>query len=106
MIAACLPCYAPLYGPGRDVLLRSYQSMFSLASQARSLSSRGRSAIPSAGIHSEVALHNTKWLGPDNTVEIGSSPGNYGEYTYIHDTVPLQDIRGITVTKGVDVVQS
>ncbi|KAI1809979.1 hypothetical protein GGS20DRAFT_569479 [Poronia punctata] len=114
IIAACLPCYAPLYGLGKSVLLRSYASINSLRNHARSIAGRtGLSSSSTTGSQSVLfRTDDAGWLRSDNTVRIESSPvgggggGGTGKYSHIAETISLQEVQGIQVTRGVDVVKS
>ncbi|RYC62858.1 hypothetical protein CHU98_g3351 [Xylaria longipes] len=99
IIAACLPCYGPLFNTGRgpESLLRSVRSMFSLRSNDTSKNSltaaRNARRLNSASeTESQVELRTQEWSGKaqrdvhcvagelDLQTDVGYNPQNSGIY--------------------------
>jgi hypothetical protein len=101
IIAACLPCYAPLWGVGKDIFLRSYRSMFSLSSK-RSLRSQSNvlDDRQSSGASNEHLSPQPAWASNQNKVHIES----YDKPPMQDSGILLDDVGVIRVTRGVDVV--
>ncbi|KAK8043766.1 hypothetical protein PG994_012604 [Apiospora phragmitis] len=104
IIAACLPCYAPLWGIGKDIFLRSYRSLLSLTDQSplRRFSNHSRLADGlSSNVSQEGISQDPGWDGEaQNHVKIGSHARHSSECA----PIPLENYGKIQVTRGVDIV--
>lgn len=109
IIAACLPCYGPLFAGGRapESMVRSVRSIFSLRSRGSSGNSKKSSSKRATSKDT-----NGDRSGNDSLIELALDPHTEQNSNYISAQRPshqsYEDIgwdasEGIRVTKGVDV---
>lgn len=114
IIAACLPCYGPLFKGGRkpESLIRSVRSVFSLRSRNSSKYSQTRDTT--------VTLHSTP--ASESQIELNTASREWSRVQNHNDgrvlvsaAHPSQQAdeemgpyrgKGISVTKGVEVVRN
>lgn len=104
IIAACLPCYGPLFRGGRipGSLVRSVRSLFSLRSQSSTSSNNNYFKF-----EANITPHNVS--ATESQIELkngGRSTANAERLSYQTDE-QLGDSRkgGINVTRGVEVIR-
>ncbi|KAK8117398.1 uncharacterized protein PG998_005679 [Apiospora kogelbergensis] len=104
IIAACLPCYAPLWGIGKDVFMRSYRSIFSGTDRRNLRSHTDHSRLGDGQSNTASQEHlshdDPEWRGESQTkTHIRTYDRQSGE----DGSIPLENMGKIQVTRGVDV---